>query len=169
MQRNSGFTLIELSIVLVIIGLLVGGVLVGKTLIEAARLRATISQLEKIQTAVSTFRLKYNCLAGDCIRATTFGLGANGNGDRFIALTDLQLAESINFWAHLSASGLSEFSPSGSDFVSPYPLDPLSFPKAKLGNDMLMIPASMMDPGSLLVTGYAASGVRNFITCKLRT
>jgi len=42
-----GFTLIELSIVLVIIGLIVGGVLVGHDLIRAAGVRATISQVEK--------------------------------------------------------------------------------------------------------------------------
>jgi prepilin-type N-terminal cleavage/methylation domain-containing protein len=44
---SAGFTLIEISIVLVIIGLIVGGVLVGHDLIRAAGVRATISQVEK--------------------------------------------------------------------------------------------------------------------------
>ena len=44
MQRHQGFTLIELSIVLVIIGLIIGGVLVGRDMIHAAQIRATISQ-----------------------------------------------------------------------------------------------------------------------------
>src|SRR4051812_37452108 len=48
---RSGFTLIELSIVLVIIGLVAGGVLVGREMIYAARIRATISQVEQFQTA----------------------------------------------------------------------------------------------------------------------
>src|ERR1700722_19638100 len=65
MQRSSGFTLIELSIVLVIIGLIVGGVLVGRDLIEAAAIRAQISQIEKYQTAVNTLRAKYEYLTGD--------------------------------------------------------------------------------------------------------
>ncbi len=70
--RRQGFTLIELSIVLVIIALLIGGILVGRDLIEAARIRAQISQIEELQTAISTFRSKYNCLPGDCVNATQF-------------------------------------------------------------------------------------------------
>ena len=47
-RSNRGFTLIEMSIVLVIIGLVVGGVLVGQDLIRAAYERAQISQIENI-------------------------------------------------------------------------------------------------------------------------
>jgi len=57
--EHSGFTLIELSIVLVIIGLIVGGVLVGRDLISAASVRAQITQIEKYQQAVNAFRDKY--------------------------------------------------------------------------------------------------------------
>jgi len=82
---RKGFTLIELSIVLVIIGLIVGGVLVGRDLIAAAKLRKDISTMEQLNTAVNTFRNKYNCLPGDCANATTFLSGAvNGNGDGVI-------------------------------------------------------------------------------------
>jgi prepilin-type N-terminal cleavage/methylation domain-containing protein len=63
--RMQGFTLIELSIVLVIIGLIVGGVLVGQDLIRAAEVRATISQIEKYNTAANTFLGKYGYLPGD--------------------------------------------------------------------------------------------------------
>lgn len=77
----SGFTLIELSIVLVIIGLIVGGVLVGRDLIRAADIRQTGSLIEKLDTAVNIFRNKYDCLPGDCLNATQFGFAANGNGD----------------------------------------------------------------------------------------
>ncbi len=83
---KSGFTLIELSIVLVIIGLIVGGVLVGQDLIKAAEIRATIGQLEKYDAAVNTFRGKYNGLPGDLRGAANFGFVAalNSNGDGFI-------------------------------------------------------------------------------------
>lgn len=67
-----GFTLIELSIRLVIIGLIVGGVLVGRDLIE----RAQISQIEKYNTVVHTFQLKYNALPGDIANAAQFGFVA---------------------------------------------------------------------------------------------
>lgn len=57
---------------LVIIGLLVGGVLVGRDLIEAGKIRAQITQIETIETEINTFKLKYNCLPGDCPNATDF-------------------------------------------------------------------------------------------------
>jgi prepilin-type N-terminal cleavage/methylation domain-containing protein len=76
----AGFTLIELSIVLVIIGLIVGGVLVGQDLIRAAEVRAQITQIEKFNTAVNTFRGKFGALPGDLNNtvATTFGFAARG-------------------------------------------------------------------------------------------
>lgn len=54
-NRRGGFTLIELSIVLVVSGLIVGGVLVGQDLIRAAGVRATITQIEKFNQAAHTF------------------------------------------------------------------------------------------------------------------
>jgi prepilin-type N-terminal cleavage/methylation domain-containing protein len=77
-HRLSGFTLIELSVVLVIIGLIVGGILVGQDLIETAGVRAQVSQIEKNQASVNTFRTKYNCLPGDCANAADFGFVARG-------------------------------------------------------------------------------------------
>ena len=81
-KTEKGFTLIELSIVLVIIGLIVGGVLVGQDLIRAAEIRATISQYEKYNTAVNTFRNKYNGIPGDLASATatSFGIYAPTTG-----------------------------------------------------------------------------------------
>ena len=78
LMQLRGFTLIELSIVLVIIGLIIGGVLVGRELIAAAEIRQQIGQIEKYNTAVSTFRLKYNCLPGDCLNAANYGFVARG-------------------------------------------------------------------------------------------
>ena len=79
-SRSSGFTLIEMAIVLVIIGLIVGGVLVGNDLVRAAGVRAQISQIEKYNQAVNTFVGKYNALPGDLNSgvATQFGFTARG-------------------------------------------------------------------------------------------
>src|SRR3984957_20998129 len=83
MNRN-GFTLIELSIVLVIIGLIVGGILVGQDLIKAAEVRAQLLQIEKYNSAVNTFRGKFGGLPGDLALslANQFGFtsGSNCNG-----------------------------------------------------------------------------------------
>lgn len=73
---QAAFTLIELSIVLVIIGLIVGGVLVGRDLIKAAEARAEVSQIHAFSSATSAFRSKYGYLPGDIPVATAnqFGL-----------------------------------------------------------------------------------------------
>jgi prepilin-type N-terminal cleavage/methylation domain-containing protein len=84
---SAGFTLIEMAIVLVIIGLIVGGVLVGQDLIEAANQRAQITQIEKYRTAANTFYGKYGYLPGDLpsTQAAQFGFvtraGTQYNGD----------------------------------------------------------------------------------------
>lgn len=114
MRNRFGFTLIELSIVLVIIGLIVGGVLVGRDMIKAAQIRAAISQLEQYDAAVQTFRGKYNGLPGDLLNAANFGfdtaglqLGTVGNGvidgDNVGAAI---YGEMAFFFRHLAQAGL---------------------------------------------------------------
>ena len=66
-QAAPGFTLIEISIVLVIIGLITGGVLVGQDLIRTAGVRATIPQIQGYNTAVNVFRNQYFALPGAMI------------------------------------------------------------------------------------------------------
>ena len=107
----AGFTLIELSIVLVIIGLVVGGVLVGRDLINAAEIRSLLKEQEQFKTAAATFRGKYDCLPGDCWNAMTFGFATNGNGDGIMGDPTGDLfnglnAEQLSFWQQLFQAGL---------------------------------------------------------------
>lgn len=60
-----GFTLVELAIVIVLIGLISGGILAGSSLIASAQLSKTTRQLQELETSTSAFRLKYNYLPGD--------------------------------------------------------------------------------------------------------
>ena len=72
MQQQRGFTLIELSIVIVIIGLIAGGILVGKDMIRAAEIRAIATELQHYRAAVKTFEATYDALPGDMTNATEF-------------------------------------------------------------------------------------------------
>lgn len=122
---QSGFTLIELSIVLVIIGLIVGGVLVGQDLIRAAEIRAQISQIEKYNTAVNTFRGKFGAIPGDmnASTATQFGFndpnctGGIGQRDGNGLIDGGSSAGALGqggyetglFWADMSTTGLTQY------------------------------------------------------------
>jgi len=98
-----GFTLIELSIVLLIIGLLIGGVMVGKGLITAAENQAIISDFEKYQVAANNYSRKYRAWPGDDDGATGRWSAdltvANGNGN---GLLDWGSNEFYQFWLHLA-------------------------------------------------------------------
>jgi prepilin-type N-terminal cleavage/methylation domain-containing protein len=163
-RRNyrQGFTLIELSIVLVVIGLIAGGIFVGQSLINAAETRATISQIEKYNTAVNTFRGKYGYLPGDMPNpyASQFGFvprgqtPGEGDGDGLLeGIYSTTLAgwsgifepggETGVFWVDLTTAGLidgnfhtaSETIPLGYLAVSASTTPNLDayFPQAKLG------------------------------------
>jgi prepilin-type N-terminal cleavage/methylation domain-containing protein len=158
-SRPNGFTLIELSIVLVIIGLIVGGVLVGRDLIAAAGVRATLTQIEKINQASNTFRVKYGSLPGDIPAndVARFGFtvvnsraGTQGRGDGNGLLEGICFGGAVNswtqggetffFWEDLSANtGLIEgnFSTAldGTNTNQPNYVTqlPLYYPSAKIG------------------------------------
>lgn len=70
--QQHGFSLVELAIVLVVIGLVVGAVLVGQNLIFAAQIHQQVKQLQEYSMAYNTFEMKYNCIPGDCRHATDY-------------------------------------------------------------------------------------------------
>ncbi len=70
-QDEQGFTLVELAVVMIIIGLLIGGILKGQELITNARVTSTASQLEAMGAAYNGFRDQFNALPGDMATAQT--------------------------------------------------------------------------------------------------
>jgi prepilin-type N-terminal cleavage/methylation domain-containing protein len=115
-HKQSGFTLIEIAIVLVIIGLLLGGLLKGQELITNARVRNIISQQDGIKAAYFAFQDRYRGIPGDYpqaqaaanipgIAALNGGAGVGGNGDGVVANT-ATATESVLAWVHLSHAGL---------------------------------------------------------------
>lgn len=70
-HSEQGFTLVELAIVMVIIGLLIGGILKGQELIANAKISSTVSQLKGLDAAMNTFQDKYNIAPGLMTDATT--------------------------------------------------------------------------------------------------
>lgn len=92
-RKQQGFTLVELSIVIVIISLIIAGVTAGQSLVKASQLRSIITDVQSIQASVNAFKLQYNTLPGDMPNASAYwtcpnnssdNLNCNGNGNKQI-------------------------------------------------------------------------------------
>lgn len=79
-RHPTAFSLVELSIVLVILGLLTGAILTGQSLIRAAELRSVVADVSRYKAAALSFRDQYMALPGDFSDATRFWLSAGGDG-----------------------------------------------------------------------------------------
>ncbi len=170
MSRRSAFTLVELSIVLVVLGLLMGGIFAGQALIRASQLRTTATELDKYRTAIHAFEDKYNALPGDIRNATDFWgahiadnnncadsnvasviVTCNGDGSGFIAdggiVSRAQWYEAYRAWQHMSNAGLIAGEYTGTSYTGRGALQNLPGINA---------PASRLD-------GTASWGLRSFV------
>lgn len=102
-RPQAGFTLVEVAIVLVIIGLILGGVFKGQALVDSARVRAISSEMDGIRTAVLSFQERYRSIPGDFPKAPlqidSATIAGNGNG----RIDDS--AERAGVWQQLSLAG----------------------------------------------------------------
>ncbi len=113
-KTTQGFTLVELSIVILIIGLLIAGIAAGTQMIRQAELRSIISDFYNFTIAYNNFQTKYRAVPGDMSVASAYfpttcatttstaaGAGCNGNGDGLIKYS--ATANEVNLaWQHLS-------------------------------------------------------------------
>jgi prepilin-type N-terminal cleavage/methylation domain-containing protein len=115
-SQQSGFTLVEIAIVLVIIGLLLGGILKGQELINSAKVKNLANDFRVIPTYIYAFQDKFKALPGDDAAVTTHVTGAsaattpsgtqgngviNGNWNSTTATDESRL-----FWQHVRLSNL---------------------------------------------------------------
>ena len=102
-MRRSGFTLVELSIVLVVIGLIIGGILAGQAAIRQSEISSYGADLGKVQTAINNFRQKYGQWPGDFSQASQYWSGtSNGNNNNAVETTPEYWA----FWQHLGLANM---------------------------------------------------------------
>ncbi|MDQ7015401.1 MAG: prepilin-type N-terminal cleavage/methylation domain-containing protein [Gammaproteobacteria bacterium] len=136
MKRLRGFTLIEIAIVLVIIGLILGGVLKGQELINSARVRSMTDQVNGITAAWFAFQDRYRALPGDYGQASTQinATLVDGDGNGQIDSN----AERGQVWAQLQAANMLIGSYDGAATGSDYNCAAGTCPQNILGRSMLI-------------------------------
>src|SRR5512134_2603365 len=113
--QQKGFTLVEIAIVLVIIGLLLGGILKGQEMITQAKIKNAITDFSGVSAAYFGYQDRYRATPGDDLQATRWGAGViPGDGDRVLegtynvacpAAAVAGTAETCLWWEHLRRSG----------------------------------------------------------------
>lgn len=111
-----GFTLIELAIVLMIMGVIAGAVFKGYDLLEGAKARSVVSDFNQFKLAINMYQENYGFLAGDDPKASErFSDVASGNGNGLIDKSDIKL-----FWQHLHKAGYADNPSPSSKFGGKY-------------------------------------------------
>ncbi len=145
---QNGFTLIELSIVIVIIGLIVAGVVGGQALVKQAKLRSIVTNINKYAVSLNTFQLEYDSIPGDMRNASSYWPSCvneannpcNGNGNKYLD-QDGTVKEEVRFWQHLSLANLVDGNYNGSTASAVY--DPgVNRPEGHIKNAVYSITTS---------------------------
>jgi len=154
-SKLKGFTLVELSIVLVIIGFLVGSVIAGTGLVESSRIISQARELNSYTTAFNSFVVKYSQIPGDMSDASSYwATASNGNGNGMLdGNCDGMTTETLTMFQHLSYGG---FIPGTYDNNLANPVLGVSYPKLKINPGFGMIAGGIESAG-----GAYGSGANN--------
>ena len=169
-KSESGFTLVEIAIVVAVVGLLIGGVLKGSEMITNARLKRIENDQSQMMAMVATYRDRYLQLPGDDSLASqrfsiyTDGkndpaaIDINGSGDGYLDGNWIAAAntETANVWKHLRASGLID----GSG-------DDESQPKNAFGGLIGLRETSLQLPSRVTVFGSIEGSVMRILEARL--
>ncbi len=157
-EKQKGFSLIEIAIVLVIIGLLLGGVLKGQELINTARVRAINNSVDGVTAAWFSFQDRYRSFPGDYSQADVNLQGAPAPGDGGGTVdTD---AERANVWVHLQAAGY---------ITGSYDADATNTTATEYGCNVATCPDNGFGAGMLLSFGTEVRGTAGADAHELNT
>lgn len=176
--RQHGFTLLELSLTLLIAAMLLGGVVIGKSMMEAAELRSVIVETEKYKSAMEAFKAKYSALPGDMANASSYwglvdatpatcritaGTGTqtcdgDGNG-KISATAATDDWERDRFWQHLQNAQMLDTTANGRNYGGAYTLIGTNAPASKLsgGGYSVSFMSSTNNFGLIYTTGFTAA------------
>lgn len=160
-KNQNGFTLVELAIALVVIGLLIGSMLKAQELIENARITAAVKDFKSYDAAVALFENAYQALPGDITnpgsrvpRCTTNLCNVPGNGDERLDWNNDH--EGFNFFPHMVLAGFLKGPEGGStaEWQSVYlnytlPASEKFFPKAHISTVSQIIPGWVHSGGNI--------------------
>jgi len=126
-KQQSGFTLVEIAIVLVIIGLLLGGILKGQELIENSRVTNAVNDVNGTKAAAYAYVDRYKQLPGDdsgavAARGSSWAGVSAGNGDGVFGGANANpftgAGENLFFWQHLRAGGFVNGNPTATGIAA---------------------------------------------------
>jgi prepilin-type N-terminal cleavage/methylation domain-containing protein len=155
-RQQSGFTLVEIAIVLVIIGLLLGGILKGQELINSAKVKNIANDFRVIPTYIYAYQDKFRALPGDDKNVVVHVGGpailpvpvaGDGNGviDGTVFTAGAPTGEALNFWQHVRLANLAA-GPTD-------PADPTYVPTNAVGGAISISSMSAGQPWILTMTG----------------
>jgi len=105
-KRKKGFTLVELSIVLVIVGLLIGGILTAQSLMDSANINKEVRRLTQYSMAFVNFRQKFGKEAGDTILFPNPGNNDGDTNNWLVGTCPNRVQEVLSAWSHLTQAGM---------------------------------------------------------------